>query len=111
MFSFIITAYTGCDAYQTQILEVKSSKQAWASLSPVSDLPCSSNVVVQEQGEEVATVFGSIVALAALLHLKVDGGDLEDEATANSGHGSGQEGGEVSGDGLDQLLDVAVRVD
>jgi hypothetical protein len=77
----------------------------------VSDDPCCSNVVVQEQGEEVATVFGSVVALAALLHLEVDGGDLKDEATANSGHGSGQEGGGVSGDGLDKLLDVAVRVD
>jgi hypothetical protein len=52
----------------------------------------SSNVVVEEEGEEVAGVLGSLVALAALLHLEVGVGDLKDKATANTGDGCGEQG-------------------
>ena len=40
----------------------------------------------------MTTVLGSVVALAALLHLEVEVGDLEDEATADTGHGGGDQG-------------------
>ena len=59
----------------------------------------------------MTTVFGSIVALAALLHLEVEFRDLEDHATTNTGSGCGEQGLGGSCQGGNQLLHVAIVVD
>ncbi len=71
---------------------------------------CSLNVVVENEGEELSGVAGNFEGGARGLHLHVDGGDLEDEAATETGDGSGEEGAGVSGQGLNQLLHVAIGV-
>lgn len=78
--------------------------------NPYAILESFSNVVVESDGEHLANTLWEIIAGLGNLHLVPDCGNLEDESTTNTGDGSGDEGGDVCGDGLEQLLDVAVSV-
>ena len=71
----------------------------------------SSNVVVENEGEDLGTVEEEIVAGVSSLHLVVAVGDLSNEAATDSGNQLRDKGAGAGGEGVEELLDIAVAVD
>lgn len=68
----------------------------------------SREIVVEEEREELATVVEDHIARVCVLDVLPVFRDLEDQATRNTRRHLGDEGSDVSGEGVEELLEVAV---